>query len=520
MNEAAFLDAIVAEPDDDTHRLVFADWLDDHGDATWAAFIRAQVELATLDEADSRYPALLAQSRRCGMLTGPRQRPMMDHVPGGRAMFRRGLIAGVEVSPRAYLQGSGADWATVPCSQLRLLQEREAPEFEAAKLCQRSELSRVTTLCIAGYAGWRVADLEPLLTDCPSLATLRALRLGQGPTENEAIAHLIRNLACPSLDSLAVENRVDRERWRDCLPPAGPPLRRACFLGHEEDNGWNEETNESTWEWDQPDLDWLLASRHGPTLEVAILRLSVDHIDYGDYVAVAPPGAACARLATSQLRHLELEGWFVARLLAAKDWGLLQSLTLHGDLRDCVAAVLAAPQAAGLRSLVLDPLPNAMFRNLDPSDRLLIGHSLRHLALYCYDLSCLAGGTCPGLLRLAVGELATNTGLVESIATADLSELRWLHLRVLQGATELKALARSAHLPNLCTLLVTGTDAVTGWLDDLARARNLPHLSLVGVGRYQPTRWWVLGGGQALPVADEVIPLDEDWWDPLADWPR
>jgi hypothetical protein len=67
---------------------------------------------------------------------------------------------------------------------------------------------------------------------------------------------------------------------------------------------------------------------------------------------------------------------------------------------------------------------------------------------------------------------------------------------------------------------VTGTDEVTGWLDDLASAKNLPHLSLVGVGQYQPTRWWVIGSGKALPVAHEVIPLDEDWWDPVADWPR
>jgi uncharacterized protein (TIGR02996 family) len=417
VNEAAFLDAIVAEPDDDTHRLVFADWLDDHGDPTWASFIRAQVELAKLDEGDPRYPALLAQARRCGMLTGPRRRPMLDHVPGGRVMFRRGLIAGVEVSPNAYLQRSGADWATVPCSQLRLLQEREATEFEAAKLRQRLELGRVTTLCIAGYPGWRAADLEPLLTDCPHLAVLRALRLGQGPTESEATAHLIRNLACPSLDSLAVENRVERERWRDCLPPTGPPLRRVCFLGHEEDNGWNEETNEYTWEWDQPDLDWLLASRHGPTLEVATLRLTVDHIDYGGYIAVAPPGAACARLATSRLRHLELGGGFesVERLLEAVDWGTILSLVLHGDLGDTLAAVLAAPQATGLRSLVLDPGQDEP-GNLVPSDLEQVGRSLRHLALYCYDLTCLAGGSCPGLLRLAVGEMATNTGLVESIA--------------------------------------------------------------------------------------------------------
>src|SRR5687768_686031 len=43
---AAFLRVICASPDDDTARLVFADWLDEHGDADRAEFIRLQVGLA------------------------------------------------------------------------------------------------------------------------------------------------------------------------------------------------------------------------------------------------------------------------------------------------------------------------------------------------------------------------------------------------------------------------------------------------------------------------------------------
>jgi uncharacterized protein (TIGR02996 family) len=43
---AAFLDAIRAQPDDDTPRLVYADWLDDRGDASRAEFIRLQCELS------------------------------------------------------------------------------------------------------------------------------------------------------------------------------------------------------------------------------------------------------------------------------------------------------------------------------------------------------------------------------------------------------------------------------------------------------------------------------------------
>lgn len=45
----AFVAAIVANPDDDTARLVAADFLEEHGDADRAAFIRVQVELARLE---------------------------------------------------------------------------------------------------------------------------------------------------------------------------------------------------------------------------------------------------------------------------------------------------------------------------------------------------------------------------------------------------------------------------------------------------------------------------------------
>ncbi len=49
-DETALLAAACARPDDDTPRLVLADWLDDHGDAARAAFVRAQVELARTPE--------------------------------------------------------------------------------------------------------------------------------------------------------------------------------------------------------------------------------------------------------------------------------------------------------------------------------------------------------------------------------------------------------------------------------------------------------------------------------------
>src|SRR3954452_16707488 len=58
-HEDAFVQSVLAHPDDDAARLVFADWLDDPGQPERAAFIRAQVRLAMMDEDDPARPALL-----------------------------------------------------------------------------------------------------------------------------------------------------------------------------------------------------------------------------------------------------------------------------------------------------------------------------------------------------------------------------------------------------------------------------------------------------------------------------
>lgn len=47
---ARLLAAVIANPDDDEIRLVYADAIDDHGDPERAEFIRAQIALAAIDE--------------------------------------------------------------------------------------------------------------------------------------------------------------------------------------------------------------------------------------------------------------------------------------------------------------------------------------------------------------------------------------------------------------------------------------------------------------------------------------
>lgn len=50
----AFLRMIAANPDDDTPRLVFADWLDEHDEPERAEFIRLQIRLARMSQDDAQ----------------------------------------------------------------------------------------------------------------------------------------------------------------------------------------------------------------------------------------------------------------------------------------------------------------------------------------------------------------------------------------------------------------------------------------------------------------------------------
>ncbi|MBN9519289.1 TIGR02996 domain-containing protein [bacterium] len=65
-DEAALLAAIRADPGADTPRLVYADWLDDHG-RPGGAFLRAECALAAVPADDPRRARLLAAVQEAGI---------------------------------------------------------------------------------------------------------------------------------------------------------------------------------------------------------------------------------------------------------------------------------------------------------------------------------------------------------------------------------------------------------------------------------------------------------------------
>ncbi len=96
MNHPGFLKAICEEPDDDAHRLIYADWLDDHGESDRAEFIRLQCALEEVDDDDEAMTLREAELLRQHGETWRAELPGLPKVVWGNA-FRRGFIDGVSL---------------------------------------------------------------------------------------------------------------------------------------------------------------------------------------------------------------------------------------------------------------------------------------------------------------------------------------------------------------------------------------------------------------------------------------
>jgi uncharacterized protein (TIGR02996 family) len=100
-----FLAAINADLDDDTPRLVFADWLQENGDEPRARFIRFQCAAARGGEGAKEADELLAEHRARWLVGLPKW--LHEHPEG--CVFRRGFITALTVLGHHWLAKSPFD---------------------------------------------------------------------------------------------------------------------------------------------------------------------------------------------------------------------------------------------------------------------------------------------------------------------------------------------------------------------------------------------------------------------------
>jgi uncharacterized protein (TIGR02996 family) len=172
------LPAVLAHPEDDTVRLICADWLEEHGDADRAQFIRAQCELARLPTWDRRRQELTWLAEGLQARHGGRWRSELPALEGiGWAKFERGFVSTVWSSELAALYRHGAAIAAAaPVHRVEL-----PPRAEMHNPRPQGSLPWLRALRFTGHWGHPatrsllrgVSELE--IVDCPPQGSLAEL---------------------------------------------------------------------------------------------------------------------------------------------------------------------------------------------------------------------------------------------------------------------------------------------------------------------------------------------------------
>ncbi len=140
-----FLAAIIAEPDDDLPRLVFADWLEENGDSDRAEFIRLQCAAEREPFASSQRGMMVARADR--LLAANKARWSIPLIHGVQK-FRRGFVEHLHISADDLIQHAGQIERAAPVTGLRL----SAVADRSIRLVEIEWLARVRSLEIHNEA--------------------------------------------------------------------------------------------------------------------------------------------------------------------------------------------------------------------------------------------------------------------------------------------------------------------------------------------------------------------------------
>jgi uncharacterized protein (TIGR02996 family) len=172
--EGPLLRAILAEPDADEPRLVYADWCEENGDAARAEFIRIQIEQARRPGADPYWPHWPREGEReYALVNEYGERWRADLPPWARwgAGFVRGFVGKVEVTVARFLTGGRRLFRVAPVRLACL--SNAGPRLPALAACP--ELARLAVLDLRGNL--LDADGVRALAASPYVSGLVELRL-------------------------------------------------------------------------------------------------------------------------------------------------------------------------------------------------------------------------------------------------------------------------------------------------------------------------------------------------------
>jgi len=214
----AFLQDIIDDPDDDTVRLIYADWLTEQDDPR-GEFIRVQIQLEGLSQRDPRWPELV--QRQLNLLQAHQEEwaaPLRGLVR--RFHFRRGFPDEVLLTVQEFLDRADTLLSVVPFVQLHLLR----PSSQLHLLADCEALTRLKSLALSyGHLNDRAVGE---LTRLPQLAGLRVLLLDHNFIRSPGAEALARAPHLSGLKRLDLRGNQFTTAGRQALVDRfGPALR-------------------------------------------------------------------------------------------------------------------------------------------------------------------------------------------------------------------------------------------------------------------------------------------------------
>src|SRR5262249_40795810 len=150
----AMLSAILADPDDDRPRLVYADWLEEHGQRDRARLIRVQIDLARTPDNAEAASALQIEEEQLEAAC-EKTLPQLECIRWGG--FERGMVRSVSPATPAAFRHHASSIATL--GSVHRVEFENGDGF--AVLAEVATLARFTDLSVQDDENWGLRKGDP-----------------------------------------------------------------------------------------------------------------------------------------------------------------------------------------------------------------------------------------------------------------------------------------------------------------------------------------------------------------------
>ena len=225
-----FFAEVVANPQSDDPRLIYADWLEEHGDQR-GEFIRVQCELDKSNDLQKEFYELGVRSTQLTAEHGEKWASELEQDLR-KSEFKRGFIDKITIRALALVKGADSLFASTPINELRIVYLKN----QGKKVAELPQLSQVRGLDLSNLT-IPTDDLLAVIKS-PNLSNLESLSLCNYSWYDSTVGKALTSFASrDKLQSLTINAGRDHSIFTDvCEGPGFPNLTDLTLWSEENIN--------------------------------------------------------------------------------------------------------------------------------------------------------------------------------------------------------------------------------------------------------------------------------------------